>query len=427
MPRPVTRPLPALILFGVLVAPPPAFAQESVRRVSLSEALEAFAANSLALRIARSETAGLVGEARQSRAYFNPTLSFGRDNLIHNGETAWEETFRVLQPVEWPGRTTARGRAATHTIRAGTARLRADSIEFAFEVREAYVQAWFAEEAESIVRRTASVIQSVARDAEVRLEAGDISDYEARRLRLARVEAEQALEEAALRSRAARRSLAVLIEPGTGTEEIGPSEGPDGVPPLIGREAAVAALDGRPDVEAAASELGAARAGEDVARTYWVPAPSLGLGYRHHYDGHGGPTVAVDLPLPLFDRGSGTREEAAARSAAAAYRLELRRKMAEYDVVAAWDRFASNRARLESAAPGLRADGEALLASATAAYSEHETTLLDLLDAVGAFQGARLGALSLTAEAWVAYYDLLRATGSAPEDDSERPPLPSSC
>ena len=427
MRRPGTRPLPVLILFGVLIAPPVAFAQESVRRVSLSEALEAFAANSLALKIARSETAGLMGDARQSRAYLNPAFSFERDHLGHNGETAWEETFRVLQQVEWPGRTTARTRAATHMIRAGTARLRADSIEFAFEVREAYVHAWFAEEAESIVRRTASVIQSVARDAEVRLEAGDISAYEARRLRLARVEAEQELEEAVLRTRAARRNLAVLIDPGSGTEEIGPSEELDGVPPVIGRGAAVAALDGRPDVGAAVSELDAARAGEDVARTYWVPAPSLGLGYRHHDDGFGGPTVAVDIPLPLFDRGSGTREEAAARSAAAAYRLELRRKMAEFDVVAALDRYTSNRARLEAAAPGLRADGEALLASATAAYSEHETTLLELLDAAGAFRGAQLSALSLTAEAWIAYYDLLRATGGAPEDDSGRPPLPPSC
>ena len=409
--------LPVLVLFGVLVAPPVAFAQESVRRVSLSEALEAFAANSLALKIARSEAAGLMGGARQSRAYFNPEFSFGRDDLSHNEQKAWEETFQLLQQVEWPGRTTARSRAAAHTIRAGTARLRADSIEFAFEVREAYVRAWFAEEAESIVQRTASVIQSVARDAEVRLEAGDISAYEARRLRLARVEAEQELEEAMLRTRAARRSLAVLIEPGTGTEEIGPSEGPDGVPPVISRESAVAALDRRPDVEAAASELDAARAGVDVARTDWVPAPSLGLGYRHHDDGFGGATVAVDLPLPLFDRGAGTREEAAAHSAAAAYRLDLRRKMAEYDVVVALDRYGSNRARLEDAAPGLRADGEALLASATAAYAEQETTLLELLDAAGAFQGAQLSALSLTTEAWVSYYDLLRATGSAPEDE----------
>ncbi len=388
-----------------------------MRRVSLAEALEAFAANSLALRIARSEAASRMGSARQSRAYFNPAFSFERDDLSHNEETAWEETFQLLQQVEWPGRTSARARAATHTIRAGAARLRADSIDLAFGVREAYVLAWHAEEAESIVRRTASVIQSVAEDAEVRLEAGDISAYEARRLRLARVEAEQELAGAVLRARAARRSLAVLIEPGTGTQEIGPSEGLGGVPPMIGREAALAAMGGRPDLEAAASELDAARADADVAETYWVPDPSFGVGYRHHHDGFRGASLALDFPLPLFDRGSGTREEAAAHSSAAAYRLELRREMARIDVLAASDRHASNRARLEAAAPGLRADGEALLASATAAYAEQEMTLLELLDAASAFQAAQLGALSLATDAWVSYYDLLRATGSAPEDE----------
>ena len=179
----------------------------------------------------------------------------------------------------------------------------------------------------------------------------------------------------------------------------------------------MAALDGRPDVEAAASEADAARAGADLARTYWVPAPNLGFGYRHHDDGFGGATIGLELPLPLFDRGSGTREEAAAQSSAAAYRLELRRELARYDALAASDRHASSRARLEAAAEGLRADGEALLASATAAYAEHEMTLLELLDAAGAFQTAQLSSLSLASEAWVSYYDLLRAMGSAPEDE----------
>lgn len=411
------RSLPVLIPCIVLIAPSAAVGQEAVRRVSLAEALEAFAGNSLALKIARSETAGLTAAARQSRAYFNPELSFERDDLSHNEETAWEETFQLQQQVEWPGRTNARGRIATHTIRAGAARFRADSIALAFEVREAYVRAWFAEEAESIVLQTASVIRSLAEDAEVRLEAGDISALEARRLRLARVEAEQELEEAVLRSRAARRKLAVLIEPGTGTEEIGPSEGRDGMPPPVSREGSMAALDDRPDVEAAASELDAALADVDLARSYWVPVPNLGLGYRHHHDGFGGASLGLDLPLPVFDRGSATREGAAAFSSAAAYRLQLRRTMARYDVVVASDRYASNRARLEAAAQGLRTDGEALLASAAAAYAAQEMTLLELLDAAGAFQGAQLSALTLTTEAWVSYYDLLRATGSAPEDE----------
>lgn len=414
MPKSRTRPFPVLFLCGLLLAPHAAFGQETVRRVSLAEALEAFAENSLALKIARSEMAGMTGAARQSRAYHNPGFLFERDDLGHGAESIWEQTFLFLQQVEWPGRTGARTRAAAHTIGAGAARFRADSIGLAFEVRDAYLRAWFAEEAESIVRRAASVIQSVAEDAEVRLGEGDISAYEARRLRIERVQVELEVEEAGLRARDARRVLAALIAPGTATEEVGPSEGPDGIPPPMNREAAVAALEDRPDVEAAARELDAARAGMEVAGTSWIPAPTLGLGYRHRDDGFDGARIAIDLPLPLFDRGSGAREEAAARSSAAAYRLDLRGKLAEYDLLAASDRFASGRERLEAAAPTLLADGEALLASAAAAYAEDEVTLLELLDAANAFRSARLSALSLASEAWLAYYDLLRAMGGAP-------------
>lgn len=413
------QPFPVLVACALLLSlsPPPAAGQDAVRRVSLAEALESFATNSLALKIARSEVAEVTGAARQSRAYFNPELSAGRDDLGHEGDKIWEETFLLTQQVEWPTRTVARARAARHTIGAGTARLRADSISLAFEVREAYVQAWFAEETESLVQRAASVIRSVADDAEIRLAAGDISAYEARRLRLERVQIELELQEAGLAARDARRRLAVLIAPGTGAEEVGPSEGLVGVPPPIARRAVMAALPGRPDVEAAARELDAARAGVDVARSYWIPEPTLGIGYRHHNDGFGGASIALDLPVPLFDRGAGVRQEAAARSSAAGYRLNLRRHMAELDLRLASDRYASSRSRLEAAAPGLRADGEALLASATAAYGQHEMTLVELLDAASAFQSAHLSALALASDAWVSYYDLLRAMGSSPEDE----------
>ncbi|MDE2803593.1 MAG: TolC family protein [Gemmatimonadota bacterium] len=417
MPNAEARTLLGLVLGSLLLFPVAVHGQGTVRRVSLTEALEEFAENSLALKIARSETAQLAGAARQARAYTNPAFSFGRDDLGHLDEEYWEQTFLFAQPVEWPGRTAARARAATYATGAGTARLLADSIALAYEVREAYVQAWLAEEAERIARRTASVIQTVAEDAEIRLDAGDISAFEARRLRLERVQADQQVAEAALQSRDARRKLATLIAPGTGTEEVGPSEGMDGVPPMVTRGAALQALPRRPDLEAAARELDAARAGEEIAATYAIPEPTVGLGYRHHLDGLGGASIAVDLPLPLFDRGSAARAEAAAQSSAAAYRLDLRRQLARNDLASAADRYASRRARLEAVSASLLADGEALLSAATAAYSEQEMSLLELLDAASAFQNALSSALSLRSEAWIAYYDVLRATGGGLEDE----------
>ena len=411
------RKLVGLLGLGSLLFLPHSAACQDIDRVTLTEALQAFAENSLALKIARSEAAGVAGAARQSRAYSNPSFAFGRDDLGFEAERFWEETLQVVQQLEWPGRTSARGRAATHKISASTASFRADSVQLAFEVREAYALAWFAEAAELTVRQAAAVMQRVAEDAEVRLEAGDVSDYEARRLRLERVRAEQDVIEAELRSHAARRHLATLISPGTGAEEIGPSTGLQDVPPPLTREDAFRSLPQRPDLEAAARELDAARAEVEVAKSYWMPAPTLGIGYRHHLDGFAGASVGFELPLALFDRGGGAREEAVAQNSAAANRLDLRRRLAENDLLSASARYIAGRERLEVVADGLMADGDALLSSATAAYGENEMTLLELLDAASAFQDAQLTALSLRSEAWIAYYDLLRAMGQDPEEE----------
>lgn len=405
------------LLGSLFLLPHAAVGQEEVRRVTLAEALDAFAENSLALRIARSDAAETAGAALQLRAYANPSFSLTREGLSRGPDRYWERTMRVSQQLEWPGRTAARYRVASGMIGASTARFRGDSVQLAFEVREAYALAWFAETAELTTRQTAAVIQEVTEDAELRLEAGDLSAYETRRLRLERIRAEQAVAEAELRTRDARRRLAALILPDAGLEEIGPSTGLEGTPPPIAREEALSALLDRPDLEAAARDLDAARAEVAVASAAWIPRPSVGIGYRDQGDGFSGLSLAFDVPLSLFDRGRGRREEASARRSAAAYRLDLRTRLAENDLLATWDRYDSSRSRLEVAADGLLADGEALLASATAAYGENEMTLLGLLDAANAFQMARLGALSMRSTAWIDYYDLLRAMGRAPEEE----------
>lgn len=403
-----------LALGGATVPGPPVLAQDEVRRLTLEEALAAFAEHSLALAIARSRAEEAAGVARAYRSYANPAFSLVREELGNGDEDYWETTAGLVQQVEWPGRTGARGRVATHSRDAALARFRADSIRLAYEVREAYVRAWLAEETEETAGEAAGVIRTVAEAAERRLEEGDISVYEVRRLRLARVRAEQEVAEAGLEAGRARRALAALIGSKAGVDEVGPADGIVGGPPRVEAEATLGAVAGRADVEAAGRELDAARARVAVAATEWVPDPTLGLGYKDQADGFAGAAVTVNLPLPVFDRGGGSRDEAAAREAAAVYRQDLTRRLAEMDVRGALDRYEAARVRLGTAGDLLLADAEALLATARAAYAEGEMTLLELLDAARAFQDARVSALSLRSEAWIAYYDLLRSVGRSP-------------
>ena len=408
-----------VFLTGALAAGPPALSgQDDVPRVTLAEALEAFGENSPALRIARAEAAGVAGRARQSRSYGNPAFSFLREDLSRSGEDYWEATAGLMQRIEWPGRTVARGVAARHTITGAEARFRADSLQLVFAVREAYVRAWLAEEAERTIGQAAEMIQVVARAAEQRLEAGDISGYETRRLRLGRIQAEKDEADAELRSRAARRLLASLVLPEVSLHELGPADAIIGVPPAIASGSALDALYRRPDLEAAARELDAARAQHRVANLEWVPDPTLSLAYKEHADGFRGATLGVDLPLPIFNRAAGAREEAAARESAATSGLDLLRRQAERDLVDASDRYSVARERLEVTGDGIMSEAEVLLSAASVAYDEGEMTLVEFLDATGAFRDARLSALTLRAEAWIAYYNLVRAMGGGPAEES---------
>ncbi len=406
-------------LAGLLAAGPLGLeGQEGIRRVTLAAALEAFAENGLALRIAQAEAAVVAGAARQSRAYYNPAFSILREDLSRSGTDYWETTTGLLQRIEWPGRTAARGQAARHAISGASARFRADSLQLVFKVRQAYVEAWLAEEVERTIAQAAATIYVVTRAAEERLEAGDISGYETRRLRLGRIQAEKDEVDAELRARAARRLLASLILPEASLHELGPADAMAGVPPAITSASALDALSRRPDLEAAARELDAARAEHTVAMLGWVPDPTLSLAYKEHSDGFKGATLGVDLPLPIFNRAGGARDEAAARESAATSGLDLLRRKAELDLVDASDRYSVARERLAFTAEGIIAEAEVLLSAARMAYDEGEMTLVAFLDATGAVRDARLSALILRAEAWIAYYNLLRAMAGAPGEES---------
>ena len=408
-----------VILAGLLVSRPLALrGQDDILRVTLAEALEAFAENSPALRIARAEAAEIGGRARQSRSYDNPAFSFLREDLGRSGVDYWETTAGLTQRIEWPGLTAARGRAARHAISGAGARFRADSLRLVFTLREAYVEAWLAEEAEQTIGQAATTIRVVTRAAEERLEAGDISGYETRRLRLGRIQAEKDAVDAELRTRAARRLLASLVLPEASMHELGPADAIVGVPPAIPSESVPNALAQRPDLEAAARELDAARAGHAVAMLGWVPDPTVSLAYKEHADGFKGATVGVDLPLPVFNRAGGARDEAAARESAAISSLNLLRRLAELDLADALDRYSVARDRLRVTGEGLVTESEVVLAAARAAYDEGEMTLVEFLDATGAFRDARLSALTLRADAWIAYYNLLRAMGGAAGKES---------
>ncbi len=379
--------------------------------VGSDEALELFRRHSLELRAARSDFRATAGRASQEAAYPNPSFSLLREDLSRGGEGYDENSFTLQQTVEWPGRTLARSRAADRTRARARSAFRSDSLRLLLEVRRAYLEAAGAERRATVLQEVADVIREAVKDAEVRRADGDISGYELRRLKLELARLEQRLAAGRIERDAARRELAARILPDSDTVAVATRGLPEGRPPEVGRDAAVAAALRRPAVAAGRHAVEAAAAETSAVRLGRIPDLRLTGGYKTQADDFDGAVLGVSLSLPVFDRKGGALQAAEARESAATSRLGLRRRQARNEVVRALDRYRSVRRRSRVVGTELLAPTGDLLEIARTSYAAGEMELVELLDGADAHLESRLMALELRADLWLAYHELTWAMG----------------
>lgn len=398
-----------------------ASAQEGPRRVSLQEALELFARENLELRVARAEAEEADGLARQAAAYPNPALTATHEPLS-GGEMSYSESYIYLsQRLEWPAMRSARRRSAVRTAAAARARLTADSMRLAFQVKTAYVEAGRAEDAVAVLNRVTTVFRETERRGSDRLSEGDISEYDLRRIRVERARYETQLAEADLDAASARRALALLVAPASEDLELAPAAPIAGEPPPLDVEAAVAtALSRRREIVAAEADVQAARAAATLSARQRIPAITATGGYKRQSDGLTGAYLGLSLPLPLWDRRAGAADAADARAQAAESRLALTRRQVENDVLFAVETYRSVTRRAALLFEPLTEAAD-LVEIARGAYDEGEMDLIDVLDAAEALREARIAEARLRADLWTSYYDMERAVGGfdGSTDESE--------
>jgi cobalt-zinc-cadmium efflux system outer membrane protein len=251
-----------------------------------------------------------------------------------------------------------------------------------------------------------------------RFREGDLSGYDARRIRIERARYENigALAEIDLKN--ARLRLASLIlpgAPGQDLQEIAPTAAPEGAPPSV-REleemtAVALALERRAEMRSAEASIAAANASIQYLSTFTGPDVTVTGGYKRQSDGFDGFFLGVNVPLPTFDRRKGDLEAAEAGARGAFARVELTRRSIENDVRRSLAAYVSLSGRIALIRNQLLSEVDDLLRIARVSYSEGEMSLLELLDAAEAFRESQIMGSQLTSEHWIRYYDLERALG----------------
>lgn len=399
----------ASLLLGV---PPEAPAQEPVRRVTLDEALALFASNSLELRIARAGATEASLTARQAAAYPNPALTATHEALGSGAARYRESYLTVSQRLDWPWLASARRAAAGHRSGAAVARVAADSIRLAFDVRRAFGEAAAAEDLTTALAEATELVRRAERQASERAASGDISRYELRRLRVERLRYENELGQAASALGTARRRLGGMVLTG-GSGEVAPSAPLPGHPPRVSLEVAVERAVGlHPAVAEAAALAAAARNARQAAASDRLPAPTITGGYKGQSDGFSGLFLGAGVSLPLFDRRGAALAAAKAQAEGSATAAALATRLAENDVRRTHAAYGAALARAALQGDSAEAEADALLRIARLAYEEGEMSLIELLDAVDAYRTSRAAAVEAGVNLWTSFFDLERAVGS---------------
>ena len=369
---------------------------------------------------ARAAVRVAEGRMRQARAFPNPVVSYSREQTSANGATNAQDIIAVEQPLEIGGQRGARRAAAAALWAAAEARLRAAQAQIRFDVARAYAQAVAADRKAALTAQAAQVFTEAGRVGRERLAAGDLSGYEHRRIRLEAARYAGLEAEAGMTRANARRALATLlsapdriIQPDSLvlTDTLLPGRLPFAVDSLVGL-----GLARRSELLALAGDADVARAEARLARADRIPSPALGGGYKRERvpgaTSFVGFVAQMSLPLPVWDRRGGAIGAAEAEAERRSAEIAALRRRTEREVRDAYEMSQALAIQLAALGERLQEDAGPGLRAAQAAYREGETSLVEWLDAVRAYQEAQATQVTLWAEQIGRRAELERLTGA---------------
>jgi len=413
--------LAGFVLAALAWLPRPATSQQAPRPLTLEEARAAAGRVSPDLAAARAAVDAASARARQAGALTNPTVSYAYEETSAGGQRSSQAIAALEQPLELTGVRGARHDAARLRQEAAEADLRAAEGQVGFEVTRAYALAQAADERMALAERAATAFDRAQRVTGARLVAGDVSGYEARRIRLEGARHAALRTEAALARRTAFVALAALVAAPADSlvmPALAPTELLPPAPPALSRDSILAlAPRRRPELLAAERHATAALADARAAGRERIPVPIASAGWKTERTAGGGArfdgfVAGISLPLPFWDRRGG---------AVAAVDADARRRAADVDIVRrrvareAEEAYSALRAAEEEVArlsPVLGPEAAAALKAAETAYMEGEISLVEWLDAVRAYHEMESVLVTLRAELHVRRAALERATGA---------------
>ncbi|WEK46348.1 MAG: TolC family protein [Candidatus Andeanibacterium colombiense] len=393
---------------------PPSAGQPSIAPFTLEQALRAAGVASPSVEAADADLRAAEAGRAVARLKPNPEAQLEVENVAgsrsYSGLQSAETTAGIALPIELGGKRSARVALADAQVdRARIAAAIAEA-ELQRRVTEAYIDTASSERRIAIAQQEADFAAAGFRAATARVTAGAASPIEQQRADVIRINANLALEKAKREAEVARGSLARLI----GQSVSGPLDdawfekiGTYGPAEPVAVERTLVYAAAQADFSAVSAQVG-------LARSQRVPDLTLTAGARYFSDTNStAAVVGLSLPLPFFNNGRASVDQAEALERAASSRRRVAAVEAEREIAEAQAALAIAAANARAAGgPGLDAAMEAARIAAIG-YANGKFTQLDLIEGQRTLAQTRAAYVDALAEYHRAEALLMRLTAPA--------------
>jgi len=316
-------------------------------------------------------------ELTRARTLSNPSLSGSREDLVEPGLASGDETTLMLtQPFELGGRRGSTIRAAEAGVAVAEAEARKDQRQIRAETLLAYYRTVAADQVLQAKADAESGLTRLADLAAKRQSEGDLSGYEARRIRQAAEQASVARANAEADAHAARTALMAWTGPLAASALLD-----EALPvPELPQASPGASLE----LDVLAAQKARAEAALQAATRLGVPI-ELGVGRRRTRIGDFSDEalmLEVSIELPVFNRQQGERRSARAELSLAEIQWQREQKLLPLRRASLRAQAEARIAAAERIATTLLPEARALTSIATSSFAEGELDVVALIDAI---------------------------------------------
>ncbi|MDE2060484.1 MAG: TolC family protein [candidate division NC10 bacterium] len=321
---------------------------ELPRMLSLADALQIAASRNPGLQTETTAKQIARGDATTAAMLPNPQLSL-RSEGFHGGSfiDRQELFFEVSQEIQTAGKRSQQIAVAGANLRATEADVDNTARLLRFAVKQAYYQIVLAKTDLAVARELLADFDRTIRSKEEQFRLGEISGVELRRVQVERFRVFDDVVAGELNLKQAKATLLALFGVSDSTvefdvtEELGKGEPIDSLTPLHAE-----ALQTRPDLKAQRQRVIRSREQLGLEQARRFPNLFPFVGYKRDFSED---TVlfGIAAPLPLFNRNQGGIVRAKAEEEREAFQYKRLETQALLEVDQAFNRFESERRRLE--------------------------------------------------------------------------------